>query len=289
MTQLDSEGLPTAILERAREALSPRDADQARVLSALEQRLGLPPHVSHLPDNNPQPERSNSGELGGATMKMLEAKRFGLFNMSMPRWAASALIPLAGVAAISIFVANRSSHPQAAVPKRQATRPAAAAVTETSLPDALDLALAQAEIKTPKPAERPVDAAPADKKPPRKKCRAANGVERPCAPTTKPTPTAVASASPPPAASLSKELAALREAQQALRKGQPTQALEVLTRFEHEAPGPGAMQEERFAAATMARCALSAATGSELYTQFTQRYPNSAYSARVRRLCLPKQ
>jgi hypothetical protein len=285
MTQLDSE----AWLERAREALAPREADQARVLSALERQLHLPPHGPDI-----HAESSNSVEIGSGTLKKLAPKRFGLFNMSVSRWAASALVPLAGVAAVSVFVATRSTHPAAPIQKRQATRPIAAAVTQTSLPDAIDLALAQAEIKAPKPAERPVDAAPAEKnekKSPRKKCRAANGSERPCA-NARPTPTAVASATPPAAAgpsSLSKELAALREAQQALRKGQPAQALEVLSRFEHEAPGPGAMQEERFAATTMARCALNAHSGSELLKEFTQRYPNSAYSARVRRLCLPKQ
>ena len=284
MTQLDSESLSTAFLERAREALSPREADQARVLSALERQLDLPPRGTDM-----QHERSNSVELGSGTMQKLAPK--GLIKMSVSRWAASVLLPLAGVAAISVFVANRSTHPAAAVPKRQTTsaRPVAAAVTQTSLPEALDLALAQAEIKKPADAEPLEKLDKNEKKSPRKKCRAANGSERPCATTSKPSATAVASASPPPAASLSKELAALREAQQALRKGQPAQALEVLTRFEHEAPGPGAMQEERFAAATMARCALNSQTSSQLYEQFTQRYPNSAYSARVRRLCLPKQ
>lgn len=286
MTQLDSEGLSTAILERAREALSPRETDQARVLSALEQQLDLPPR-------SPEIERTNSVELGSGTMQKLAPKSFGLLKLGVSRWAASVMLPLVGVAAISVFVVNRSTHPAAAVPKRPtATRQVAAAVTQTSLPEAIDMALAQAELT------KPLDAVPPekrekneknDKKPARKKCRAANGSERPCATTSKPTATAMASASPPPAASLSKELAAVREAQQALRKGQPAQALEVLTRFEREAPGPGAMQEERFAAATMARCALSSRTGSELFAQYTQRYPNSAYSARVRALCLPKQ
>lgn len=287
MTQLDSE----AWLEHAREALSPRETDQARVLAALEKQLHLPPSAPGV-----SAERSNSVEPFGALKKLeqLTPKRLSLLNFGAPgalkRWAVSALVPLAGVAAISVFIATRSPSPTPA--KRQAARPVAAAVTQTSLPDALDLALAEAEVKPTKPVERP-EAAPSEKKPARKKCRAANGSERPCTPP-KPAPSALANANtaPPtaaaPASTLSKELAALREAQQALRTGQPAQALEVLTRFERETPGPGAMQEERNAAATMARCALNGPSQA-LFAEFTQHYPNSAYAARVRRLCSPKQ
>lgn len=296
MTQLDSE----AWLERAREALSPGEADQARVLAALEKQLHLPRSArSSHEASGLEAERSNSIELAGALKKLTPA-RLSAFkwraSSTLWRYAVSALVPLAGVAAISVFVATRSSGPTSPPVQRQAARPVAAALTQPSLPDALELALAQADVKETKAVERPQavpEAKPSEKKPARKKCRAANGSERPCT-TSKPGPSALADAAPPsaaaPAGSLSQELAALRGAQQALRKGQPAQALELLTRFERESKGPGAMQEERSAAATMARCALAGSNHatSELYAAFTQRYPNSAYAARVRRLCSAK-
>jgi hypothetical protein len=298
MTHLDSE----AWLERAREALAPRETDQARVLAALEQRLQLPEHT---------PERSNSVEPNSGAMQNLAPKAFlkpGFLKVgatsTLVRWALRALVPVAAVGAISVMVVtthNGQHRAPNAKASRQATRPVAAAVTQASLPEALDLALAQAQAEvTSKPEPRPAEPAPhaphspTEKKPARKKCRAANGSERPCA-TSGPTPTALASAPPTaatPVASISKELAALREAQAALRKGHPDQALDVLTRFEREAPGPGAMQEERNAAATMARCTLSKTQNGntrELYDGFVRRYPNSAYAARLRRICSAKQ
>jgi hypothetical protein len=71
----------------------------------------------------------------------------------------------------------------------------------------------------------------------------------------------------------------------------------VLESFEREVAGGGEMKEERAAAATMARCALAAASdgtekadraGRELYDEFIGRYPKSAYATRLRRSCLHK-
>ena len=282
MTQHD----PEALLDLARQALAPRDADRARVLSALEQRLDLP-------------SNDIANELARSQRHELHAMQASSASPSLPlgipstflRWALGAVVPLAGVAAVSLLLTTRSVTLRSPVLK-PATKITTAAV-EPSLPDVLDRSIAQlAEASEPKaPAPEPV-APPKEKKPQRKKCRTAQGSERPCT-SSKPAESAIASSSPPPAAapasSLSKELAALREAQRALREGQPSRALAVLTSFEQANAGPGAMQEERHAAATMARCAL--AQGSEtkqLYDDFMQRYPKSAYAARLQRTCLLK-
>jgi TolA-binding protein len=79
-----------------------------------------------------------------------------------------------------------------------------------------------------------------------------------------------------------------------LREGQAARALSVLTSFEQTTEGPGAMQEERSAAATMARCALALRGETQhggaraLFEDFARRYPKSAYAARLERTCLPK-
>jgi len=273
MTQRD----PEAVLDLARHALTPRDADRARVLSALEQRLDLPSN-----------DVANELARGHSVQASAPSLPLGVPSTFL-RWSLGALIPLASVAAVSVLLTTRSI-----APKTPALRPApkiTAAAMEPSVPDVLDLSIAQLkEVSEPKvPAPEPV--APAkEKKKQRKKCRTAQGNERPCA-TAKPTESAIAHVPPPsaatPASSLSKELAALREAQRALREGQAAHALAVLTSFEQANVGPGAMQEERHAAATMARCALAQHGDlAKLYDEFMQRYPNSAYAARLQRTCL---
>jgi hypothetical protein len=285
MTQHD----PEAWLDLARQALAPSDTDHARVLSALEQRLDLPSNdlPSELSRNQ---HREQHHELHN-TQASTASLPLGIPS-TFVRWALSAVIPLAGAAAVGLFLTTRSATPKAPV-LRPATR-ITAAVTEPSLPDMLDQTIAQAresrpsEPAPPTPTVQPTK----EKKPQRKKCRTANGTERPCT-TVKSTETAIASEPPPPAAaptsSLSKELAALREAQRALREGQAAHALSVLASFEATAPGLGAMQEERHAAATMARCALAQRSETkQLYGEFMQRYPNSAYAARLQRTCSSK-
>lgn len=281
MTQHD----PEAWLDLARQALAPGEADRARVLSALKQRLDLPSN-----DVANELARSHRHELHN-----VHASSTG-FPLSIPstflRWALGTIVPLAGVAAISMVLATRNATPRTPV-LRPATN-TAAAVTESGLPDVLDRTIAQVKEAQEVRAPEPVPPAK-EKKSQRKKCRTAKGGERPC-PTVKSTETAVASAPSAPAAappsSLSKELAALREAQRALREGHPAHALAVLTDFEQSISGAGAMgamQEERDAAATMARCALAQrGETKQLYETFMQRYPKSAYDVRLQRTCLPK-
>jgi hypothetical protein len=275
MTQHDE-----AWLELAREALSPREADQARVLSALEQRLNLPPIT-----DQPQLPSSDAPSCGVATA----ASHVQLLKLSVPRWLAHWVLPgvlaLGGGAAVTVL-ATRSAQQPAPAP----LQPVAAEVTPE--PEMVAEAVPDHDAaETPQP-EQPAPAAPGPTKPARKKCRTSQGVERPCNTPAKPAPSALASAPPPPAAapnaSLSEELAALREAQRALKSGQAAHALEVLTGFERSTPGPGAMQEERNAAATMARCTLDPEAASQLYEAFVRQHPNSAYVARLRRTCQPR-
>ena len=286
MTQHD----PEAWLDLARQALSPREADQARVLSALEQRLDLPSNDLPCELARNQRHELHSMQASAASLPLGIPSTF-------TRWALSAVVPLAGAAVIGLLLVTRSAPPKTPV-LRPATK-VTAAITEPSLPGAVDQTIAQVKEPTdperaaPAPTVQPVQPSK-EKKPQHKKCRTAKGSERPCAPV-KSTETAIASASeaPPPAAAppsaLSKELAALREAQRALREGQAAHALSVLTSFEEAAPGPGAMQEERHAAATMARCALAQRSDTkQLYDEFMQRYPKSAYAARLQHTCFPK-
>jgi hypothetical protein len=81
------------------------------------------------------------------------------------------------------------------------------------------------------------------------------------------------------------ELAALRKAELALRSGHPAQALEALEAFTRQATDGGKMQEEREAAASMAHCQLSPSRARTILDAFAQRYPDSAYKARIQQSC----
>lgn len=288
---------PEAWLNLVRQALAPRDADQARVLAALEHKLSLPANnatASATRDVAQEPELNHVHATATSSVASpLEIPSTWL------RWALGVIVPLTGVAAVSLFLTTPKS------PVREPTPTLTAAVAQPSTLDPssahveqdkkLDPSVAHVEqdkkLDAPTPESAPP--APKEKKPQRKKCRTRQGNERPCT-TVKASETAVASAPPPgaaaPASSLRQELAALREAQRALREGQAARALAVLTAFEQTSAGPGAMREEREAAATMARCALAprSAITQELYDDFARRYPKSAYAPRLERTCLPK-
>jgi hypothetical protein len=220
------------------------------------------------------------------------------------RWALRALLPVAGVGALALVATQlHTLHSNGATPSLRPAKPMAAAVTGAqplpTKPDAATQPVDRPQLAAasePQPGDRSEssqgDKSPPKKKPQRKKCRAANGQERPCEIKASETALAIATpepvAPPPAAASLRRELEALRQAQSALRSGQAAQALTVLEAFERETNGPGEMQEERAAAVTMARCALVQAEPDkrELYSAFAQRYPKSPYAARLRRTCL---
>jgi hypothetical protein len=93
-------------------------------------------------------------------------------------------------------------------------------------------------------------------------------------------------------ASLSAELTALRRVERALREREPGRALALLDRLDAQVP-EGRLLEERAAARTMARCAVSQLKGEtrdamQSVLEFSRSYPASVYFERVRGTCLSK-
>jgi hypothetical protein len=85
--------------------------------------------------------------------------------------------------------------------------------------------------------------------------------------------------------SLAAEVQGLRNAERALRDGNPGLALAFLAELERQVPG-GQLTEERDAAATLAHCASGDRPfGVDLGEEFTQRHPTSVYRARVEQAC----
>jgi hypothetical protein len=90
---------------------------------------------------------------------------------------------------------------------------------------------------------------------------------------------------PAPADSLAVEVRALRNAERALRDGNPGLALAFLEELDRQVPH-GQLTEERDAAATLARCARGDhPIGVDLGGEFIDRYPASVYRARVEQAC----
>ena len=85
--------------------------------------------------------------------------------------------------------------------------------------------------------------------------------------------------------SLAVEVAALRNAERALRDGNPGLALAFLQELDRQVPN-GQLAEERDAASTLARCARGDHPfGVNLGAEFTERHPGSVYRARVEQAC----
>lgn len=93
-----------------------------------------------------------------------------------------------------------------------------------------------------------------------------------------------AASATPSALSLEQEVRTLRRVERALREQNPRLALALLSDLEREVP-QGQLREERSAAETMARCALGFGAPLLLAREFSERYPESAYVARVRQVC----
>jgi len=93
------------------------------------------------------------------------------------------------------------------------------------------------------------------------------------------------SAAPAAAESLAIEVRALRNAERALRDGNPGLALAFLEELDRQVPH-GRMIEERDAASTRARCARGDhPIGVDLAGEFIERHPESVYRARVEETC----
>jgi hypothetical protein len=88
-----------------------------------------------------------------------------------------------------------------------------------------------------------------------------------------------------PTESLAIEVRALRNAERALRDGNPGLALAFLQELDRQVPN-GQLAEERDATATTARCARGDRPfGVNMVDEFVQRHPASVYRARVEQAC----
>jgi hypothetical protein len=87
--------------------------------------------------------------------------------------------------------------------------------------------------------------------------------------------------------SLELEIRALKRVERALREHEPRRALELLGELDRTVPS-GKLEEERFAAFVMARCALGLGKPELVVREFEQRYGQSVYFARVRQACAAK-
>jgi hypothetical protein len=85
--------------------------------------------------------------------------------------------------------------------------------------------------------------------------------------------------------SLTVEVRALRNAERALRDGNPGLALAFLAELDRQVP-QGQLTEERDALGTLARCARGDhPIGVDLGGEFIERHPTSVYRARVQQTC----
>jgi hypothetical protein len=85
--------------------------------------------------------------------------------------------------------------------------------------------------------------------------------------------------------SLELEVRALRNAERALRDGNPGLALAFLQELDRQVP-TGQLAEERDAAGTLARCARGDRPfGVNLTAEFSERHPGSVYRARIEQAC----
>jgi hypothetical protein len=93
----------------------------------------------------------------------------------------------------------------------------------------------------------------------------------------------------PPANAMDEELAVLHRAQEALRAGNPDEAVRVLDRYDATHAG-AALQEERRAARILAACKAGHSSQARADAErFLRERPDSPLGGRVRAACLDKQ
>jgi hypothetical protein len=177
-------------------------------------------------------------------------------------WASRILLvsAIAGVSAGVGYWAGHRAGLRQAEPRRPAVSSAPATLGEIELP-----AVPAAETGTPPLAPSPTA----------RSHRGAGRTSRHGAEARAPSPTE----------SLAIEVRALRNAERALRDGNPGLALAFLQELDRQVPS-GQLAEERDAIATTARCARGDRPfGVSLLDEFVQRHPASVYRARVEQAC----
>jgi hypothetical protein len=244
----DDKPTPSDVLARAQRARSPSAADAERVRRAIGAAL------------------ASGGGTGDATGTRAASPP--------PGWASRILLvgAIAGASAGIGYWAGHRAGLRAAEPRRLvgSSSPARDTIGEMKLP----AVAAAAGDATGTPPFAPLPLAPLPLAPShRDAVRNARRVAETQGPST--------------TESLAIEVRALRNAERALRDGNPGLALAFLQELDRQVPN-GQLAEERDAAATTARCARGDHPfGVNMADEFAQRHPTSVYRARVEQACAP--
>ncbi len=239
-----------ALLDLARRTGQPSPGQEERVRAALLARL-VAGGAGAGPSTAPPPAPIASSALGSLAAKVVVGVAIG-----------------AGARAIALAPADRPDYARAAIAPRTIT--ITAALPTASVEDRV----APGEAVPVAPAGDSV-AAPIAAAPPRRAASGSTGVSGSRATT----------AAPERDADIGREIAVLREAQQALRAGDPARAKAELDAFDAAHPG-GALGEERSAARLMARCASEPSPAARAEAdRFLAMHPTSPLAPRVRASC----
>ncbi|MET0389716.1 MAG: hypothetical protein ABW321_27335 [Polyangiales bacterium] len=308
-------------LARARRAMSPRGADEARVLAAVEQRIAMLAELGGAQTSEPRASADEAGSAaststagaGATTASSGAAGAAAVGGTSLPgsglvqnvaaqgpvvAGAGKSVMALGGVlaapvakllvwltvvGAVGTGVGLYAMHEREAQPAQiDRTHVTQPALTAATAAQSGEWLVPEAQAAEPAaPTAIPETVAPTLPGP-NPRVVARERVRR-----AKSRPTVDAPV-PTPVSSLRPELDALRAAERALQARQPVAALQILDAFESTLVGSGKMAEERSAAKTMARCLLLApAARPDMLQQFAERHPASAYLERVKRSCSP--
>jgi hypothetical protein len=249
------------LLERARRGLSPGAADAARVLEATRSALAAAPLSTSAESLDLPGERLSIPEPASSLATIARSAAI------WPKLVAALCIASAsaGVAYYAGFRAGRHQilEPEAVKPK------VSAAVVQVPKPSAL------ASPRTP---AQPL---PQQYKPNNPTHRVTDINVSASAPRTS---KALSFSSKVTGASLQEEIRMLQRVERALRDHDPRQALVLLGELDRSVPD-GKLAEERFTAFMIARCILGFGAPTTIVEQFTQRYPESVYFARLHQAC----
>jgi hypothetical protein len=250
-------------IEGARRAWSPSAQDAERVLLALDHKmadLGSMAEPSHT--------ATSRGEVGPAPVaEGVTGLSGSLFLSPIPRWVLAAVALSGGAGSLGYALGFRAG--------ARTTAPAVAHVVSAGPAPAQSARPLEAGLREPV-------ASPAPEQPP--KVNQAGGDAR-----DEPAPPRGSGSAPEKRASaaLDEEVRTLRRVERALREQNPRLALALLDDLDRAVPN-GQLGMERFAASTLARCALGYGSRPALLEDFAKRHPASAYLTRIRQECAAK-
>jgi hypothetical protein len=248
-------------IEGARRAWSPSAHDEERVLLALDQRMADP---SSTQSNLDAAQRTEPVPGVGEEVRRLSGS---MLLSAIPRWVLAAVVLSGGAGSAGYALGFRAG--------ARATSPLPANVAESA-----PVPVPSARQSGPRFGE-PVGP-PASDAPPKTSQPGVEEQAEPAAPRSS-GPAREKRATP----ALDEEVRTLRRVERALRDQNPRLALALLDDLERTVPN-GQLGMERFAASTLARCALGYGARSALLEDFSHRHPSSAYLARIRQECAAK-